>query len=281
MSALLDAAEGIARRAGALLVGKFSEARTVDFKGEGRINLVTDADTASEALILSELRARFPDHAVLAEESGESGHGRTTWIVDPLDGTTNYAHGVPHFCVTLAVEGPVEGGGTALLAGVVFDPTRGECFTAARGQGAFLNGKRLAVSTAAALDRALVCTGFPYDLHQHPELPLALFSRVARRARGVRRMGSAALELAWLAAGRFDGFFELGLKPWDVAAGALLIQEAGGVIRRIDGAPFDVRCGDLLAAGPGLADTLEQECRVVLDELGWRPRRFVAPLERP
>lgn len=281
MTALLSAAEDIARRAGALLVGKFSEARTVDFKGEGRINLVTDADTASEALILSELRARFPDHAVLAEESGESGHGRTTWIVDPLDGTTNYAHGVPHFCVTLAVEGPVESGGTALLAGVVFDPTRGECFTAARGQGAFLNGKRLAVSTAAALDRALVCTGFPYDLHEHPELPLALFSRVARRARGVRRMGSAALELAWLAAGRFDGFFELGLKPWDVAAGALLIQEAGGVIRRIDGAPFDVRCGDLLAAGPGLAGTLEQECRGVLDERGWWPRRFVAPLERP
>ena len=277
MNALLDAAEVIARRAGALLIDKLAEARTVDFKGEGRINLVTDADTASEALILAELRARFPDHAVLAEESGESGHGRYTWIVDPLDGTTNYAHGVPHFCVTLAVEGPVEGGGTELLAGVVFDPTRGECFTAARGQGAFLNGRRLSVSTAASLDRALVCTGFPYDLHEQPDLPLALFSRVVRRARGVRRMGSAALELAWLAAGRFDGFFEFGLKPWDIAAGALLIQEAGGVIRRIDGEPFDVRFGDLVAGGPALTRALEAECRVVLREQGWRPRRFDAP----
>lgn len=276
MNALLDAAESIARRAGALLIDKLAESRTVEFKGEGRIDLVTDADTASEALILGELRARFPDHAVLAEESGESGHGTYTWIVDPLDGTTNYAHGVPHFCVTLAVEGPVDGGRTELLAGVVFDPTRGECFTAARGQGAFLNGKRLAVSAAESLGRALVCTGFPYDLHEHPDLPLAMFSRVVRRARGVRRMGSAALELAWLAAGRFDGFFELGLKPWDVAAGALLIQEAGGVIRRIDGAPFDVRFGDLVAGGPALAGALEAECRVVLGEQGWRPRRFGA-----
>jgi myo-inositol-1(or 4)-monophosphatase len=277
VSALLDAAEHIARRAGALLLDKLAEARTVDFKGQGRINLVTDADTASEALILAELRAHFPEHAVLAEESGASGHGTFTWLVDPLDGTTNYAHGVPHFCVSLAVEGPVETGGTGLLAGVVFDPTRGECFTAARGQGAFLNGKRLAVSAVESLQLALVCTGFSYDVHERPDLPLALFSRVLRRARGVRRMGSAALELAWLAAGRFDGFFELGLKPWDVAAGALLIQEAGGVIRRIDGAPFDVRCGDLLAGGPALADALEAECRVVLEAQGWRPRRFGAP----
>ncbi|MEW5743074.1 MAG: inositol monophosphatase family protein [Myxococcota bacterium] len=273
MSELLDAAVHIARRAGKVLVDKLNEARTVDFKGEGRVNLVTDADTASEALILSELRARFPDHAVLAEESGESGHGTHVWFVDPLDGTTNYAHGVPHFCVTLAVEGPTDGG-VGLLAGVVFDPLRDECFTAERGQGAFLNGRRLEVSAVSSLGRALLCTGFPYDLHQAPEGPLGLFARIAQRAQGMRRMGSAALDLAFVAAGRFDGFFEFGLKPWDTAAGALLIQEAGGVMRRIDGAPYDPRWGDVLAAGPALLGPLSAECGAFLHSFGWKPRRY-------
>lgn len=272
MTELLAAAVDVARLAGALLVDKLNQARTVDFKGEGRLNLVTDADTASEALILAELRRRFPDHAVLAEESGASGHGRHTWIVDPLDGTTNYAHGVPHFCVTLAVEGPLDGGGVGLLAGVVFDPVRGECFSAARGQGAFLNDRHLEVSAAGSLARSLVCTGFPYDLHERPDLPLSMFTRIVKRAQGVRRMGSAALELAWLAAGRFDGFFEFGLKPWDLAAGALLIEEAGGVMRRIDGAPFEPRCADVVAAGPALFGELQADCRAVLDAVGWTPR---------
>lgn len=273
MTPLLDAATDIARRAGKLLVEKREQHRTVDFKGEGRVNLVTDADTASEALILSELRTRFPDHAVLAEESGESGQGRYTWFVDPLDGTTNYAHGLPHFCVTLAVQGPVDGG-TALLAGVVFDPLRDEFFTAARGQGAFLNGRRLEASRVDTLGRALMCTGFPYDLHEKPEAPLGLFNRIVQKAQGIRRMGSAALDLAWLAAGRFDGFFEFGLKPWDTAAGALLIEEAGGVMRRIDGAPFEPAYGDVLASGPDLAAALTSECAAFLHSFGWRARRF-------
>ncbi|GMU62137.1 MAG: inositol monophosphatase [Myxococcaceae bacterium] len=275
MSELLAAATDIARRAGKLLADKLHQARTVDFKGEGRVNLVTDADTASEALILAELCARFPDHAVLAEESGASGQGRHVWYVDPLDGTTNYAHGVPHFCVTLAVEGPVDGA-SALLAGVVFDPLRDECFTAARGQGAFLNGARIRVSDGSTLGRALLCTGFPYDLHQAPEGPLGLFVRIAQRAQGMRRMGSAALDLAYVAAGRFDGFFEFGLKPWDTAAGALLIQEAGGVMRRIDGAPYEPAYGDVMAAGPGVVGPLSAECGAFLKSFGWKPRRYDA-----
>lgn len=270
MSAFLDAAIDIARQAGALLLERFSQTRTVGFKGPARTDLVTDADTASEALILSQLRARFPTHAVLAEESGASGVGSFTWFVDPLDGTTNYAHGVPHFCVTLALEGPV-GEGVGLLAGVVYDPMRDECFSAARGEGAFLDGHRLTAGGPSALADAVVCTGFPYDVHDGPDSTLALFTHVVRRARGVRRMGSAALELAWLAAGRFDAFFELGLRPWDIAAGALLVAEAGGVATRIDGAAFDPRCRDILAAGPGLADALTHECRALLATTGWRP----------
>jgi myo-inositol-1(or 4)-monophosphatase len=275
VSFLLDAAIDIARRAGRVLVEKFEEVRTVAFKGEGRVNLVTDADTASEALILSELRSRFPDHAILAEESGASGHGRHVWYVDPLDGTTNYAHGVPHFCVSLAVAGPADGG-FALLAGVVFDPLRDECFTAARGEGAFVNGRRLKASEVSSLGCALLCTGFPYELHQAPEAPLGLFVRIAQRAQGMRRMGSAALDIAYVAAGRFDGFFEFGLKPWDTAAGALLIAEAGGVMRRIDGAPYEPRFGDVLAAGPALVASLSAECAAFLQDFGWKARPFGA-----
>lgn len=270
---LRSEAEVLVRAGGAVLKDRFSEVRTIDFKGPGRGNLVTDADRAAEALIVQALRSRFPEHGVLTEESGTVSTGDLRWILDPLDGTTNYAHGVPHFCVSLAAEGTWDGG-RRVLAAATFDPLRDELFSAARGQGATLNGRRLQASSETALDRALLCTGFPYDLQLNPDAPLGLFDRLVRQARGMRRMGSAALELAWVAAGRFDGFFEFGLKPWDVAAGALLIEEAGGSIACLDGGPWDARCGDVVAAGPGLFGHLLAQCRDFGATGGFVPRRF-------
>jgi myo-inositol-1(or 4)-monophosphatase len=271
LHALRTCAEEAARAAGAILRDKFGGVRTIEFKGG--IDLVTDADRASERELIAHLRARYPDHAILSEEAGFSrGTGGMRWIVDPLDGTTNYSHRVPHFCVSIAVEGP-----RGLLAGVVYDPMQDELFAATRGQGATLNGAPLRASDATTIDHALLCTGFPYDVRERPDAPVGLFSRLIRKAQGVRRMGSAALDLAYVASGRFDGFFEFGLKPWDIAAGALLVQEAGGAMRRIDGAPFDLAIGDVLATAPGLEKLLTEECREFLEQIRYVPRARLEP----
>jgi myo-inositol-1(or 4)-monophosphatase len=271
--ALRETAEQLVRLAGAVLRTRYAQARTIEFKGDSHTNLVTDADHAAEAVVLEALRARFPDHGVLAEESGAQGGAGYRWILDPLDGTTNYAHGVPYFCVSLAVEGPWEGA-TQVLAGAVFDPLRDELFLAARGQGCTLNGVPVRASSAPTLERALLCTGFPYDVQVDPVAPLGLFDRLVRRAQGMRRMGSAALDLANVACGRFDGFFEFGLKPWDVAAGALLVEEAGGAIACVDGSAWSPAIGDVVASGPRLFGALSGECREFVTGLGYRPRRF-------
>lgn len=265
LEAFLASAEGAVRVGGKVLRDVFARSRTISYKGG--IDLVTDADQASEAAVLGYLRMRHPNHSILAEESGASGAGPYRWFVDPLDGTTNYAHHLPHFCVSVAVEGP-----DGLLAGAVYDPLKDELFSAARGRGTVCNGTPLHASAATELKKALLCTGFPYNLQEHPEGPMGLLQRFIRKAQGIRRMGSAALELAWLAAGRFDGYFEFGLKPWDIAAGALLVQEAGGLCCRIDGAPLDLAVGDVLACAPGLEGPLVSECRTFLAELGYRPR---------
>ncbi len=259
-------AEALARAAGALLRDRLSQHRTVDYKDAGSSNLVTDADRASEALLLAGLRHAFPAHAVLAEESGAAGQGEWVWLVDPLDGTVNYAHGVPHFCVSMALEGPATDGGRELLVGVVYDPMRDELFAAARGLGATLNGHRLHVSTAPSLDQALICTGFPYDSAVTPKPPLGLFNRIVPRSQGIRRMGAAALDLSYVAAGRFDGFFEFGLKPWDTAAGALLITEAGGLVSSLDGSPYTSASPHIVAATPRVAPALFAECAAYLRE---------------
>jgi myo-inositol-1(or 4)-monophosphatase len=269
-AALRRTAEEAARIAGRVLAERFGGERTIDYKGG--IDLVTDADRAAEAALLAFLRERHPEHAILAEESGASAGTGLRWIVDPLDGTTNYSHRVPHFCVSVAVEGP-----DGVLAGAIHEPLLDELFSAARGEGATLNGQPLRASATTELRRALMCTGFPYDVHERPEAPVGLFTRFILKVQGVRRTGSAALDLAYVAAGRFDAFFEFGLKPWDVAAGALLVQEAGGSMTRIDGEPFDVLHGDVLACAPGLAPVLKSECRAFLQELGWTPRRFGEP----
>ena len=260
------AVEG-ALRAGRVLAERFPGQRTISFKGG--IDLVTDSDKASEAVLLGYLRERHPEHAILSEESGLSRGTGFRWIVDPLDGTTNYAHHLPHFSVSVAVEGP-EG----ILAGAVYDPMRDELFAAARGRGATLNGQPIRAAETTALERALLCTGFPYDVRQHPEGPVGLVARFVRMSQGIRRLGSSALDLSYVACGRYDGYFEFGLKPWDVAAGTLLVQEAGGAMTRIDGAPYDTTVTDVLASAPGIATVLQTECANFLRELGWKPRPF-------
>ena len=192
---------------------------------------------------------RFPDHQVVAEELGgvEAVRARHCWVFDPLDGTTNYAHGLPIFCASLALE--IDG--RAEVA-AVYDVTRRELFTATRGGGAFLNGTPLAVTATDRLIDALLVTGFSYKVHENAEPLVALFGAFLRTAQAVRRLGSAALDLCYVAAGRFDGFWEQNLRPWDMAAGALIVEEAGGVVTGIDGAPFETRHGHILACGPAL-----------------------------
>ncbi len=270
-AALRRVAEEGARLAGRVLAERFQGERTIEYKGG--IDLVTAADRAAEAVVLGHIRQHYPSHAVLAEESGASpgtgtnGGAGLRWIVDPLDGTTNYAHQVPHFCVSVGVDGP-----DGLLAGAIYDPMREELFSAARGEGATLNGRPLKVSGCTEFARALLCTGFPYDVHHKPEAPLGMLRRFIVRAQGMRRTGSAALDLAYVAAGRFDGYFEFGLKPWDEAAGALLVSEAGGVVVRIDGAPHRVGTGDVLACTPGLAPRFIAESQGFLKDIGGSPR---------
>ncbi len=241
---LRDAAVAMALEAGAIV--REGHGRTHRPERKGRIDLVTEYDRRSEALILSRLNERFPDHAVLAEESGAHQGGAVRWLVDPLDGTTNFAHGYPFFCVSIGVE--VEG---VLTAAAVYDPIREEMFSAALGHGATCNGEPIRVSEAAELEDALLVTGFPYDVREHPERHLPLFQDFLTRAQGVRRDGSAALNLCYLAIGRFDGFWEGNLSPWDLAAGVLIVREAGGRVTEYAGGAFRLE-GRQIVAGNDL-----------------------------
>ena len=244
---LREACAEAARLGGAVLRERWGKTRTIAFKGG--TDLVTDADQASEEALLAFIRARFPGAAVLAEESGASGAGAggLRFFVDPLDGTTNYAHGVPHFAVNVAVADA-----RGLAAGATYDPLRDELFTAGRGEGATLGAARLAPSGRTRLEGALLVTGFPYDVRERPDYPLALFGAFVRRGRAVRRLGSAALDLAYVAAGRLDGFWELGLKPWDVAAGIVIAREAGAVVGDMWGGDRMLETGDIVASTPAL-----------------------------
>ena len=225
--------------------------RPRDVRFKGRIDLVTDADKAAEEEVLRVLHDRAPGVRILAEESGAQGEGKIRFIVDPLDGTTNYAHGLPIFACTVGAE---ENG--TLVAGCTVDPLRGETFLAASGAGAQLRtagGSRpLRVSAAAELVEAVVCTGFPYGDRDKLPWMIAAFGKFTELTRGTRRLGSAAIDLAYVAAGRLDGFWEMSLKPWDLAAGVVLVQEAGGVVTRFDGSPHQVAGGEIVAAAPAL-----------------------------
>ncbi len=245
MSELLDLAAAIARESGALQRDRFREPRTIRTKSSS-IDLVTDVDHASDALIGERLRDARPDDGILSEELGERpGKSGFTWVIDPLDGTTNYAHGFPHFAVSIGVEHA-----GARVVGVVYDPLRDELFAAERGAGATRNGEKLQVSATAELGRSLLGTGFAYDVHSAEIDNLDFFARFIKRAQAVRRAGSAALDLAYVACGRFDGFWELSLHPWDISAGALLVCEAGGKVTDLDGAPVP-RSGQRIVASNG------------------------------
>jgi myo-inositol-1(or 4)-monophosphatase len=224
-----------ARAAGELLRSELAGARRIAFKG-APTNLVTEMDARAEALILDRVRESFPEDAILSEEMGAtSGRSGRRWIVDPLDGTTNYAHGIPIFAASIALEV----GGRVQL-GVIYDPNHDELFVAERGGGAFVNDRKLVVSSTPTLDESLLASGFPYNIRETADNNVAEFAAFSLRAQGVRRMGSAVLYLAWLAAGRFDGYWELRTGPWDVAAGGLLVEEAGGRVTALDGGPLDL-----------------------------------------
>jgi myo-inositol-1(or 4)-monophosphatase len=241
----LATAVEIVLRAGGIQMARRESGFQIDKKGT--IDLVTEVDFECEKMCRAVLAERFPQHDILAEElSSGPGQPRTSrfrWVFDPLDGTTNYAHGLPVFCASLALE--IDG---RAEVGAIYDPTRKELFTGERGQGAFVNGARLQVSETGSLLDALLVTGFPYDVHQKLVPLLAMFGAFLGEARAVRRLGSAALDLCYVAAGRFDGFWEQTLKPWDVAAGALIVEEAGGRITGMDGSRFDPAAAHLVAS---------------------------------
>jgi myo-inositol-1(or 4)-monophosphatase len=244
---LLDFAIETAREAGRVLAERFGRT-SLEVTHKGDIDLVTESDLAAERVILERIRSHYPRHAILAEEAGkveteaDAGEGVYKWIVDPLDGTTNYAHGYPCYCVSIALERKGE-----LVIGVIHDPTRDETFAAERGAGATLNGRRIRVSDKSDLNEALLCTGYPYDVRGRNNF-VRNFKNFILHAQGVRRDGSAALDLAYVACGRFDGFWEEGLRPWDVAAGALLVEEAGGRVSRYDDAPYDIYMPPIMAS---------------------------------
>jgi myo-inositol-1(or 4)-monophosphatase len=241
MENYLTLAIGIAREAGALLARLFKSPMEIAYKR--RSDLVTEADRRSEALIVDRLRRYFPQHTIVGEEGGgQQTDSDYCWYVDPLDGTTNFAHGFPVFCVTLALAYRGE-----VVAGVVYDPTRDELFTAEKGSGAYLNNERLRVSATPDLAQSLLATGFPPFATNH-DLNIKFYFRLTELSHGIRRAGSAALDLCSVAAGRFDGFWELKLNPWDKAAGSLLVTEAGGLVTNLEGMPFNLLGDDIFAS---------------------------------
>ena len=240
-----------ARAAGQLLHREHPRTRQVSFKGTST-NLVTEMDGRAEALVVDALLKHFPDDGILGEEGGaRPGRSGRRWVIDPLDGTTNYTHGLPVYSVGIGLErdGIVE-------LGVVYDPTRDEMFVGERGAGAWLNDMRLSVSATPALDVSLLTTGFPYDARTNPDNNLKEYATFAVRARAVRRMGSALIDLAYVAAGRFDGFWELTLGPWDVAAGGILVEEAGGRVSDLHGGPLDINAPRLVASNGRIHDEI-------------------------
>ncbi len=223
---MINIAIDAAREAGKFLFENVGKIKNIERKIGQETNLVTEIDKQSEKLIIKKIQQHYPDHAILGEEGGaQDQKSEYRWIIDPLDGTTNFTHGLPIFCVTIGVEHKNE-----IVAGVIYDPNRDELFTAEKGKGAFLNGKKISVTKTDSLINSLLVTGFPYNVNENPQNVIEHFINFLPKAQGVRRLGSAAIDLAYVACGRFDGYWEVYLHPWDKAAGILLVKEAGGIV---------------------------------------------------
>ncbi|HCY18337.1 MAG TPA: inositol monophosphatase [Deltaproteobacteria bacterium] len=231
-----------AKNAGLILKKNLGKPRSIEYKGV--IDIVTEMDRKAEDLIIKTIKKEFPEHGILTEESNErKSSSEYRWIIDPLDGTTNYSHGYPVFCVSIALEKEGE-----IILGVVYDPVLGELFTAEKDKGAFVNNKKIKVSKIRELTKSLLATGFPYDVRTSRQNNLDHFSNFAVKAQAIRRAGSAALDMCYVAYGRFDGFWEIKLKPWDTAAAMLIIREAGGMVTDFNGGPFSMYSGETLAS---------------------------------
>lgn len=268
----------IAREAGALLMTYFQRHIKIEYKGDA--DLVTAADRASEKLIRERINSRWPSHDVLGEEQGLTDQGSEyRWYVDPLDGTTNFAHGFPVFCVSIALEHRILGENARRIAAVIYDPTRDELFSAEQGGGAQLNGEPIRVSQTTNLNECLVATGFPsHKRHKNPNI--YFYHQITLRTHGVRRAGSAALDLCNVASGRFDGFWEFNLNPWDTAAGVLIVEEAGGKVSRFDGSAFEINSRETLASNGLVHGALVAEFKEIFAGRGLEPLPELSKYER-
>src|SRR5579859_3590780 len=265
MGAFLETAVKAAKAAGKIQKKYYGRVKHIQYKSKNKLNLVTEVDHLCEETVFSLLKGKFPSHNFWGEESGrEKNRSNYTWLVDPLDGTTNYAHSYPFFCCSIALVL-----GQEPVAGVVYDALRNECFTAEKGQGAFLNGRRLKVSQTKTLAESLLCTGFAYAVRE-THYNLDNFKRFVLTAQGVRRDGSAAMNLAYVAAGRFEGFWERGIQAWDMAAGVLMVEEAGGKVTDITGKPFNLLAQNALASNSLVHAQIFKTLWAGKDEKKWK-----------
>jgi myo-inositol-1(or 4)-monophosphatase len=241
---MLNIAKEAAEEAGKFLTQNLGKVKDIQLKDGQEKNLVTEIDKHAEEIIVRIIKKHFPQHDILAEESGEKFASKSDykWVIDPLDGTTNFTHGFPVFCVSIALEYKGE-----IILGVIYDPNLDELFAAEKGNGAFLNGKRIKVSSINSLSKSLLVTGFPYNITENPNHAIEHFINFLMHSQAVRRMGSAAIDLAYVAAGRYEGFWEIDLHPWDMAAGLILVQEAGGTVSDFSGKPFSIYKQEMLA----------------------------------
>ncbi len=256
---MLSVAIEAARTAGKFLKQHVGKIREVQLKNGESKNLVTEIDKRSEEQVIAILKRHYPNHEILAEESGMQ-QGRSSnyrWVIDPLDGTTNFTHGFPVYCVSIGLEMNNE-----IVLGVIYDPNFDELFTAEKGKGAFLNGKQIRVSRVASLQQSLLVTGFPYNIAENPNKSIERFVNFLMAAQAVRRMGSAAIDLAYVAAGRYEGFWEVALNPWDMAAGILLVTEAGGTVTDFSGQKFSIYNKEILASNGSVHQEMIQTLKV-------------------